>query len=51
MGSVVTALELFCPLCLARPDAPCEDTVRGGWIIARPQPHPLRVKAAEEVNR
>lgn len=43
-------LSVFCPLCLARPGDPCEE-VRLGWITAAPEPHPIRVRAAEEVAR
>lgn len=43
-------LSVFCPLCLACPGDPCEE-VRLGWITAAPEPHPIRVRAAEEVAR
>jgi hypothetical protein len=50
MSSVVTALAVYCPLCLARPGAACENVVRGGWIAARAEPHHIRVLAAQEVT-
>lgn len=43
------ALTVYCPLCLARPGDPCEDTQRG-FIVPLAAPHNSRVHAAELVG-
>jgi hypothetical protein len=50
MSTPLDPLAVYCPVCLARPTQLCEE-IRRGWIVNRPEPHPLRIRAAEEVSR
>lgn len=47
MNTVVPATHIVCPLCLARPGQPCEET-RDGSTTALAEPHTIRVRAAQE---
>lgn len=50
MTTVIPAIHVYCPLCLAPPGQPCEQVVND-LITARPEPHDLRIRAAEEMAR
>jgi len=50
VNTVIPPTHIVCPLCLARAGHPCEEIVNG-WITSRPEPHEIRVRAAEEVAR